>query len=217
MKLKRNIIILLMLFLIADISFSFVQYFNTPLYGELDGCVLPNKNVQKVFDHPLGFKALATGERYLNPNRYFSHMPLSVYFKNVPFWLQSFLSPIDSVYAASAIAKLLTQIVFLFALAWFISEDKKLFTQKVLIALVILAPLIQINGYYSRMSIIDRSVLYTFFYGIPLTLLMILLMYLYRVMENKYRMPFWVFLLILPFTLMLPLSSPLISPTILII
>ena len=106
MKTSNKFLFGILIFLLADCSFSFIQYYNTPLYGELDGCVIPNEHVRKIFDDPLGFHSLTTGENHLNPNRYFSHLLLSEYFQNVPFYLQKFLHPVDSVYAVSALAKL---------------------------------------------------------------------------------------------------------------
>src|SRR6056297_2947333 len=99
------VLILLGIFLTADFTFSFIQYYNTPLFGDLAGHILPDKVIQPVFDDPFGFQLLLTGETHSNPNRFFVHWALAEYFQHVPLWLQKWVTSVNSVYLASAIAK----------------------------------------------------------------------------------------------------------------
>ncbi|MBW6535718.1 MAG: hypothetical protein K0B11_11960 [Mariniphaga sp.] len=103
----------------AVFHFSFFQYYNSPLQGDLAGHVLPDKLIQPVFDDPFGFQLLKTGEPHSNPNRFFSHWAVAMYFQYFPLWLQNFTNPINSVYLASAIAKLVIQVLFIYILAFF--------------------------------------------------------------------------------------------------
>lgn len=217
MKNSRLITFLLIIFLIGDVSFSFIQYYNTPLFGDMASHILPDKEIQKVFDDPLGFDALTTGIKHTNPNRFFSHLFLKEYFQHVPFWLQKLTNPINAVYLASSIFKITIQIIFLFLIAAFISSGKKLLNKKFLYSAILVAPLFQVYGFWSRMGIVDQSVAYTFFYGLPLVLLMLFFSPVFELLyrDKKMQPVKWIF--ILPLTIILPLSGPLIPAVILIV
>jgi len=214
---NRLLQILLIIFLLGDFTFSFVQYYNTPLFGDLAGGILPDKNVQSTFNYPFGFHVLITGEKHSNPNRFFSHFFLSEYFQHVPFWMQKFTNPVNSVYLASALAKIAVQVLFVFLMAAFVSGKQNPLSRKFLLNAVLVAPLFQVYGFWSRMGIVDKSVVYTFFYGIPLVLLMIYFLPVFnRMLRNKkIRTANWIFLL--PLMVILPLSGPLVPAVILII
>lgn len=214
---NKFVVILLLVYVFSDFLFSYIQHYHQPLYGELDGCVLPSSEIQKIFDDPLGFKILKSGQGHINPNRYFSHAPLSLYFKHVPLWLQNFMSPIDSVYVASALIKIITQLIFVLGLAMLVSGSKRFFNKDTLLGIVLILPLFQVYGYYSRMAIIDRSVLYTFFYGTPLVILMLVFICFFNVLRENRQVSLMEFILILPLTVMLTLSCPLIAPVFLIV
>ncbi len=209
--------VLIILFLLADFTFSFIQYYNTPLYGDIQGSVLPEKQVQKIFDAPLGFKVINAGERHSNPNRFFAQYLFTKYFQKVPIWLQNFVSPISSVYLASAIAKIFVQITFIFSLSLLISGANNPLSITFLRSAVIVTPLFQVYGYWSRMGIVDQSIAYTFFYAVPLVLLMLLLLPILRhILYNKsFKIIHYPFLI--PFTIILPLSGPLIPAIIILL
>ena len=91
----------------------------------------------------------------------------------MPIWLQNFVSPIDSVYLASAIAKISIQILIMSLLAFCITARQKIFSSNFLIAAILIVPLFQTNGYRSYMGIIDPSITYTFFYALPCVILLL--------------------------------------------
>jgi hypothetical protein len=214
---NRLLLIFVGIFSISDFTFSFIQYYNTPLFGDLASHVLPDEIIQPVFDDPFGFNMLLAGEKHSNPNRFFSHFFLSEYFQHVPFWLQKFTNPVNSVYLASALAKITVQVLFVFLMAAFVSGKRNPFNRKFLFSAVLVAPLFQVYGFWSRMGIVDKSVVYTFFYGIPLVLLMLFFLPVFnRMLRNKkIRMANWIFLL--PLIVILPLSGPLVPAVILIV
>jgi hypothetical protein len=138
---------------------------------------------------------LLEGERYAAPNRFFAHWTMAHYFRHVPLALQSFLSPIDSVYAAAALAKTAIQLL----LIW-------------LLAAAVITPLFQTFGYNGLMGVIDKSVTFTFFFALPMGLLLLFFLPFYK----KMRMPAamqagWAFL-----ALFLALNGPLVPGVVLV-
>lgn len=209
--------ILFVILLFGDIIFSFAQYYNTPLYGDIQGSVIPEKDVQETFEDPFGFNAISTGKRHKNPNRFFAQYFFTIYFQNVPKWLQNYVSPITSVYFASAIAKIIVQILFILILSVFINNVSNPLKTDFLLAAIIVTPLFQVYGYWSRMGIVDQSVAYTFFYAVPLVVLMLFLLPIFNSIffNKRFRAINYIFLS--PFVVILPFSGPLVPAIILLI
>jgi hypothetical protein len=205
------------IFLIGDFTFSFIQYYNTPLFGDLAGHVLPDNVIQPVFDDPFGYHLLLTGESHSNPNRFFVHWALAAYFQYLPLWLQSFSNPINSVYLTSAVAKLVIQLLFVYLLAFFISGSKNPAKKNFLIAAVIIAPLFQAYGYWSRMGILDKSIVYTFFYALPLVILILFFLPVFNQLMNRRKITIVHYFYMVPLIVILPLSGPLVPAVILIV
>lgn len=218
-SLTKNSLLLIFLgiFLIGDFTFSFIQYYNNPLQGDLAGHVIPDELIQPVFDDPFGFQLLKTGEPHSNPNRFFVHWAVANYFQHFPLWLQNFTNPINSVYLASAIAKLVIQVLFIYIVAFFISGSKNPAKKNFLLAAVIIVPLFQAYGYWSRMGIIDKSIVYTFFYALPLVLLMLFFLPVFNRLKNHRKIKAVHYFYMLPLIMILPLSGPLIPAVILIV
>lgn len=213
---KKLIVPVLIAFLVADFTFSFLQYYHTPLNGDLIDGVLPSQDVLHVFNDPFGFQSVATGESHINPNRFFSHWLLTTYLRNVPHWLQYFVTPITSVYLASALLKISVQIAFVFLLSVFLSGKRIILSKQFLLCAAIVAPLFQVYGYWSRMGIVDKSIVYTFFYAVPLVLLMTFFLPFFTMIQEKSKFKTGNLLYLLPHTIILPLSGPLIPGVVLI-
>jgi hypothetical protein len=205
------------IFLIGDFTFSFIQFYNTPLFGDLAGHVLPDEAIQPVFDDPFGFHLLLTGETHSNPNRFFAHWAAADYFQYFPLWLQKFTNPINSVYLASAVAKLVIQLLFVYLLAFFISGRANPAKKSFLIAAVIIAPLFQVYGFWSRMGIIDKSIVYTFFYALPLVILMLFFLPVFKRLMHRSKITTGHYFYMVPLIVILPLSGPLVPAVILIV
>lgn len=209
--LKISLVIFLTSFVIFDLGYSFRQYLSNRLDWDMAGGIVPAQNVKPVLDNPLGFKAIIHGEKYPNPNRFFSHWVFYKYYNTMPFILQKYMHPIESVYWSSAIFKIVVHFGLLIILGIFITGTKNIFSIKFLTALAILTPFFQIYGYQSIMGIVDKSNTYTFFYPFPLLLMCIYLLplalkYLYK---QNIRFGFLFFILWMLFAMIVNLSGPL--------
>jgi len=217
MNKKRLLFIFLILILLGDFTYSFFQYYATPLDGDVAGGVVPAKDVREIFDDPFGIGVILKNQSHPNPNRYFAHSFFRNYFNQAPLLFQKFLSPIQSVYFSCAFIKLLIQISFIYLLSALITKVQSVFNLNFLITAALLTPLFQAEGYSSYMGIVDKSITYTFFYALPLLLLLLYysLFYVSRRSNNTGRRFISTAILIL-LTIILPFSGPLIPPIILI-
>ncbi|WP_156126425.1 hypothetical protein [Hymenobacter sp. DG25B] len=171
----------LALFVLADLVYSFIQNYQLPLDGDLAAIVMPGPGYARVLQDPFGWAAFTQNAHYGAPNRYFAHALLSGYFRHVPLWLQAFLSPIDSVYAAAALFKTLTQALLLYVLVQYskaITKSQRY--ARYWLAAALWVPLFQGAGYNGQMGIIDHSITYTCFYAFPLVLLLFWLLPYFR-------------------------------------
>ncbi|MCF8238860.1 MAG: hypothetical protein K9I85_11930 [Saprospiraceae bacterium] len=172
--------------LLADLSYSYVQYLDQTLDGDMSRCLVPELQVQRVLDSPLGIKTICEHIPNVGPNRFYSHWIYREYMLQVPLLLQRFFSPIDSIYQACAIGKLGIHMLLLFLLAMAISGTTRLLKWDTLVAAVLVAPFFQTEGYHDFMGMIDRSTTYTFFYALPSALLLIYLMpVIFRAFHGK--------------------------------
>lgn len=187
-KKSRNIIkIFLLLLILADIAFSFNQFYHMKLDGDIAPVVVPSKDYSKVLEHPLGIPILKDSTSYPAPNRYVPHKLMSGYFKTVPFLIQEFTTPIESVYLSAALAKTIIQVLLIFLLASYISGTSSIFSLNFLISASLIFPLFQAFGYNIQIGIIDKSVTYSFFYA--LSLVFLLLFYLPFFRSTFYKKP----------------------------
>lgn len=165
MSYSRIIKIILLFYLLFSIGFSFRRYYYFTLEGDLPAVVLPDKSYEAVMKDPFGLNVLLHDSVYPAPNRYFAHLSLFLYFKNVPLWLQHFFSPVDSVYISCAIAKTAIHFSLVFLLALYITGRMR-FDLDFLLAAALVNPLFQTFGFNDTMGIIDHSITYTFFYAL---------------------------------------------------
>jgi len=178
----KKLHLILLILIVTDISYSFVQHYHIKLDGDMAHIIVPSKGCEKVMNDPFGFNVLFKGEVYNAPNRYFAHLFMTVYFKSVPLFLQYFVSPVDSIYLACAIAKTLIQIFIIYLLSIYISGNNNFFRKEFLIAALLVTPLFQTSEYNAFMGIIDKSITYTFFYALPLSFLLVFFLPFYRKM-----------------------------------
>jgi hypothetical protein len=206
---------LLLLLIVSDVGYSFVQHLNMPIDGDFSKIVLPADEYKKVLTDPLGFHVIFKDEIYAAPNRFFIHWIMSGYFKFAPRFLQNFVSPVDSIYLSIAISKILIQLLLIWVLASFINRKRKNRTFNFLLAMILVIPFFQTSGYYQNLGIIDQSVTYCFFYAFPMGLLGLFLYPFFRSELWKWN-PFlhiiWIMLAIV-----LPISGPIIPAVIIII
>jgi len=212
------ITIVLSLFLISDIGFSFVQHLQKPLDGDMAECILPSKQYQQIFQDPLGIKVITQDASYPNPNRFFCYYIFSKYFKSIPIFLQSFTTPIESIYVASALAKILIQVFILLLLGFFITGKGNFFNKDSLIAMALITPLFQTNGYRSYMGIIDPAITYAFSYALPCAWLLLFYLPFYKAsyFDKKFSPNKFILAILILFTFFITLNGPL-NPGVIII
>lgn len=215
---KTNLLkLFLILFLLCDSTYSFLQYYYIPLDGDISAGVVPSSFVQQLLDDPFGFQMLSTGEKHVNPNRFFAHFFFMEYMQKVPIFLQKLTDPISSVYFSCALLKIMTHLLVIFIISSLISGTSYILDKKFLICAALITPLIQANGYWEHMGINDHSITYTFFYALPVVILMLYLMTLYQIVYQKEvpRINILKLMVIVVFAIILPLSGPLIPGLIL--
>jgi len=177
-RLKLFLKILFGTFLLFLICVSFKRYHYFPLDGDLPAIILPTPSYAAVMKDPFGLNVVLHDSVYSATNRFFAHLSLMAYFKNVPLWLQYFFTPIKSIYVASGVAKTLIHFFLIYLIAIYATGKKKIWDSDVLLAAAIATPFFQTYGYYEWMAVIDSSISYTFFYALAIS---------------------WVFLFFLPF------------------
>ncbi|HET6556265.1 MAG TPA: hypothetical protein VFG54_03060 [Prolixibacteraceae bacterium] len=211
MKKQKLLIVILILFLLGDTVYSFLQYYHIPLDGDIAGGVVPSPDVQQILNDPFGFHLLSSGEKHVNPNRFFSHYFFKGYMENVPLWLQSITDPITSVYLACALLKIFIHLLVLFILAALISGTKKLWDKNFLLSAALIVPFIQANGYWGHMGINDKATTYCFFYALPVVLMMLFLMPFYRIVFKEEKVHFGPLksIILILMAVVLPLTGPL--------
>ncbi|RTQ47594.1 hypothetical protein EJV47_19460 [Hymenobacter gummosus] len=200
---------LLFLFLLSDLAYSCWQHAQAAISGDLSNIVLPSTDYQPVLTDPLGLRALR-GETYAAPNRFFQHQTILQYFRAVPGWLQHWFSPVDSLYAACALAKTLMQALLIYLLGAYISGHRALTSRAWLVAAALVTPLFHTNGWTGQIGIIDKSVVYSFCYALPVALLLLFFWPYARAAAQRRPVrlsaPTWV--LLLGLAVVLTLNSP---------
>ena len=85
--------------------YHFAQHYHEPLDGDVADVILPSKRYSEVLTDPFGIQVLLKGKQYAGTNRFFAHQSMRLYMLTVPFGLQYFLDPIESIYWSIAIFK----------------------------------------------------------------------------------------------------------------
>lgn len=209
-------LIILSCLLLGDFTYSFLQYYHTPLDGDMAGGIVPANDVEKIFHDPFGIKMILNEETHPNPNRFFSHYFFREYFQTTPIILQKITSPINSLYLSSAIIKILIHLLLVYLISTIISKSKSIFNRKFLFVALLTTTLFQTYGYNRYMGIIDTATTYSFFYALPLALLILYFVVFYKKLYNNNNVKPSVILLSL-LTIILPFSGPLNPPIILIV
>src|SRR6476659_6145027 len=100
---KRFWCALVMVLVAADLLFTYWQNYQLPLDGDLVPTVFPAPWYSQVLHDPFGWAVLTKNATYAATNRFFAHAGMGLYWKQVPRLLQHFTTPINSLYAASAL------------------------------------------------------------------------------------------------------------------
>ncbi len=212
--------LILLAFLLLDTTYSFLQHYHEPLDGDMSGIIMPSEACQPLMEDPLGFNVLFKDQEYKDPNRFFAHWFMSKYYKTIPFLLQYMVDPITSIYLASAIMKIMIQVLIIWMLASLISGSKNILSREFIIAAFLVTPMIQVTGYfYLDMGIIDRSITYAMFYSLPLGLLMMFFAPFYNASfaQKTIKLKLVPGILLIMLAIILSLNGPLVPGLVLIL
>lgn len=187
-KIKRRIFLILSLllvcFIIGDLAKSFIQYNIYGLDGDIGEAVHPK--VEKLFEDPFGFKAIAHDEPHFGANRFFAHYIFAKTILNLPIFLQNFTDPISSVYLSCAITRIIMHICLLLISAILITGSLKIISLESIFSAALISTFFQSAGYVRSIGLIDPSITYSFFYALPLVFLMLyFLPVLFRFFHDK--------------------------------
>jgi hypothetical protein len=177
---SRYLLRVCIIYVVLDLLYTLAQYALMPLDGDLTAIALPTASYVPVLHDPFGWAVLTKHAVYAAPNRFFAHATLAGYFRLVPLWLQVVISPINSLYAASALFSTITQALLLYVLAVYSSGTYRLASRRLWVAMALLAALFQTHGCVEEMGIIAPAISYTFFYSWPALLLLVWLLPFYR-------------------------------------
>ncbi|NNM15584.1 MAG: hypothetical protein HKO56_02910 [Bacteroidia bacterium] len=166
MQIKSIWVRILLIFLILDTGYSFVQHYHQKLDGDVVGIVLPVVDCQPVLEDPFGLSVLLENESYAGTNRYFAHKIMYEYMRGAPLLLQYFVEPVTSLYLSAGIIKIILQVLLIYLLAVFITGKTHLKSKELIIAMVLIAPFFQATGYHEYFGIIDNSITYALFYAV---------------------------------------------------
>ncbi|RFP65868.1 hypothetical protein D0N36_06595 [Hymenobacter lapidiphilus] len=207
----RYLLPLLVLFVALDLGYTYWQNYRMPLDGDLAGIVLPAPRSQPVLSDPFGWAALTRREVYVAPNRFFAHFAMVSYFKTVPFALQRFMPPIESVYVACGLFSAAVQALVLYVLGLYATGRARL-GRRFWLTVAVLVPLFQSAGYHNQMGIIDNAITYTFFYAFPLALLGLFYWPFYRATQGAeaFRPRWWQYGLLAGLAVVLSFNGPVI-------
>lgn len=209
---NRKITFLLVLFLLADLVYSFYQHYYLPHDGDMAPIIVPGFWYADVLADPFGYSIVTEGKRYAGSNRFFAHWSLGAYFKTVPFLLQKVTgNMLDSTYLTAALARTGLQIFLVWLLGTFITGTGKFWTSRFLLAAALVMPLFQMGGHFYRLSIIGESITYTFFYGLSLAVVAWFFLPFYRayVLNQGFRLNLAQKLVLAGLVLVIPFQGPL--------
>lgn len=162
---KRIILLILVFAVIADLGYSFLQYYNYPIDGDVATHVLPEKNFERVLSDPIGVHALKTGKPYADPNRFFMHYPYFVIMNGLPELYRNFVDPIQAVYLSMATIKLFTHLCLLLLIVILTHGGVHWKRNSFWLLMFIGSAFFQANAHIERIGIIDPSITYVFGYA----------------------------------------------------
>jgi len=210
---------LLVVFVLVNLGLAFFRSYHLRLDGDIAPIVLPRADYAHVLHDPFGWAVLTQNSLYAGPNRFFAHIAMYTYWRNVPLLLQAFLSPIDSLYAAQALFNTVVQGLLLYVMGWYATGTRRLRSGRLWLAMALMAPFFQTTGYNRQMAIMDNSVTYNFFYALPLLLLLVLLWPIYRPLSQgqPVRLSGVQLVAMLLLALVLSFNGPIITGTVLVL
>lgn len=212
-KLSIVVTALLALALLVHLVLSALHYYHLPIDGDYPRIGLPFRWYEDVMADPWGFQATWHGKMYAGAGRYFCHAANYVWFHKVYAFIHSLVSdPIKSVYLTTASAAMVVHGLFLWVVQGYVFVQKNSGWFHRVLLLLLSSVFIQYNALYESIGLIDRSPSYIFFYGLPLMLMALFFMPLYRAYQKNNAVSLRWTLMACVFALPLSLSSVLVQP-----
>ncbi|MCA0333838.1 MAG: hypothetical protein LCH44_07795 [Bacteroidetes bacterium] len=177
---KKILPLVWMLFILVELVINFLQYYFTPIDGDLVAIVLPADWYSQVLGDPTGLKTIQNGDLIGGAGRSMAHWTMYLYYHHVPQLLQHVVNPIESVYLASALFKMIAMMAFVTAFTLYNQVHTKTFGRVFLFTPILILPLIQYRGFYDVMRTVDQATTYVFFYLWPVALFMLFYYPIYR-------------------------------------
>ena len=160
---------------------TFIQQGRISLDGDM--CIIiPSESYKPVMKDPFAVNVLLNNKIYASPDRSFAHWTMYSYFRTVPFFCNCSPNKIDSIYASRLLRK-----------HWFrhfsfsfspLARNKQYPIARFLIPAAVISFLFQIYDLNSVLGLIQSSITYTFFYSLPLYLILYLFHSLYFLKKN---------------------------------
>lgn len=212
---------LVLLLLLLDVLLTYWQNYQLPLDGDLVPTIFPAPWYSQIMHDPFGWAVLTRNEVYAGTNRFFAHAGLTLYWKQVPLLLQAVTSPINSLYAASALFTTATQVAIIGLLAAYVrlGAQGERTGWGFWLAVLLLFPLFQTNGFSEQMGVTNQAITYTTFYAFPLALLLLLLWPFYRAacLQLPLRLQWWQCVLLVLLMVVTVFNGPVVVATVAII
>ncbi len=172
--------------LLIDVGYTFKQHASLPLDGDIAPIVVPDPHYQDVLKDPLGFQLISHPRDYPASNRYFSHIAMITYFKHFYTIISPFFKDkIECIYFMQGLFNTTIQILLLFLMSVLVLGHFNFWKNDFLLIAMLIAPFFQAHGLYSSIGIIDNAVTYTFFYALPLAILIIYCLPFYLAFYHK--------------------------------
>ncbi|MDB5229025.1 MAG: hypothetical protein JWN78_3218 [Bacteroidota bacterium] len=166
---------------VLNIVYAFKQNYGKVLDGDIIHVVLPVSNYNEVLKDPFGINVLLYKKQYAGTNRYFSHETMYIWFRPVQKIISSFFKDkVTAIYVVSALFNTLIYVFVVLMMAAYLARNFSFKSNQFLLAVLMVIPLIHQNGWNESIGIIDHSVSYTFFYGLPLCLLLLYMFPFYK-------------------------------------
>lgn len=198
-------------FLLIDLCLAFAQYYDNTMDGDLVVLALPADYASEIFSNPTGWKSVVSGQPMGGIGRFTAQTTLHLFYHHVPLWLQHFVSPINSIYLATAIFYLLCHILFLYIIARLVTGQKRLFARQNILLYALTTPLVAFYAFYEVQAIIDHAPTYTFYYIWPILILLLILLPILEVLiYNQYSgISLLKLILFIPIALLMSQGGPL--------
>jgi hypothetical protein len=206
MKMFRHNAFWILILVLIDLLWAFIQYYSYPIDGDLYAIVLPAPWYADVLNDPFGFSLLSEEHAYGGAGRYVAHALMATYFQWMPLYLQVFVEPVTSIYLSMALFKLALHFGFLITLSAYLNGHWNFKKVSFWSSYLCFVPLLQTEGLYGIMGIIDHATTYTFFYALPILCMLWLWYPVYHWLQYGQGKPFltgirWVSFLIVAFLL----------------